>query len=43
VPPKDDNKTHGTVRKLTVYQKQVPTFLETGKFVQVCKGACDPE
>jgi len=43
VPPKDDNKTHGTVRKLTVYQKQVTTFLETGKFVQVCKGACDPE
>ena len=43
VPPKTDNGTHGTVRKLSVYIKHVSTFLETGKFVQVCKGACDPE
>ena len=43
VPPKTDNKTHGTVRKLSVYQTHVTTFLEQGTFVQVCKGACDPE
>ena len=43
IPPAKDNGTHGTVRKLTVYQKQVSTFLDEGKFVQVCSGACDPE
>ena len=42
VPPKTDNGTHGTVRKLSVYQQHVSTFLETGKFIQQCKGACDP-
>ena len=43
IPPAKDNGTHGTVRKLTVYQKQVSTFLDEGKFVQVCTGACDPD
>ena len=43
VPPKKDNGTHGTVRKLSVYQQHVSTFLETGKFIQVCNGACDPQ
>ena len=43
VPPRTDNKTHGTVRKLSVYQQHVSTFLETGKLIQVCKGACDPQ
>ena len=43
VPPVKDNKTHGTVRKLKAYQTHVSTFLETGKLIQVCAGACDPE
>jgi hypothetical protein len=43
VPPKTDNDTHGTVRKLSVYKQHVSTFLEEGKFIQVCSGACDPE
>ena len=43
LPPKADNKTHGTVRKLGAYVTHVTTFLDSGKFIQVCKGACDPE
>jgi len=43
VPPKTDNDTHGTVRKLSVYQQHVVKFLEEGKFVQVCNGPCDPQ
>jgi len=43
VPPAKDNKTHGTVRELSVYEKQVYDFLELGKFVQYCTGACDPQ
>ena len=43
LPPKVDNDTHGTVRKLSAYQTHVSTFLENGTFIQVCKGACDPE
>ena len=43
LPPKEDNKTHGTVRKLTGYQTHVTTFLDKGTFIQVCDGACDPE
>ena len=43
VPPAKDNDTHGTVRKLSVYEKQVVDFIEQGKFVQYCTGACDPE
>ncbi len=43
IPPKKDNGTHGTVRKLSVYQQHVSTFLETGAFIQRCKGACDPQ
>ena len=41
-PPKSDNGTHGTVRKLKVYRQHVSTFLETGRFIQSCTGACDP-
>ncbi len=43
IPPAKDNGTHGTVRKLTVYQKQVSKFLDDGLFVQVCSGPCDPQ
>ena len=43
VPPATDNDTHSTVRNLVSYQKHVAEFLENGKFVQVCEGACDPE
>ena len=43
VPPATDNRTHQTVRDLTVYQKHVAEFLETGRFVQVCSDACDPD
>ncbi len=43
LPPKKDNKTHGTVRKLSAYVTHFTTFLDTGKFIQVCDGACDPE
>ncbi|PIE17780.1 MAG: hypothetical protein CSA65_07720 [Proteobacteria bacterium] len=43
VPPKDDNRAHNTIRDLAVYQQQVATFIETGTFVQICSGACDPD
>ena len=43
VPPTKDNDTHGTVRKLSVYEKHVYDFIENGKFVQYCTGPCDPE
>ncbi len=42
IPPKKDNDTHGTVRKLVGYEKAVYDFLEKGIFVQHCTGACDP-
>jgi pimeloyl-ACP methyl ester carboxylesterase len=43
VPPKTDNRTHNTLRDLSVYQQHVATFIETGTFVQVCSGPCDPD
>ena len=42
VPPEEDNRTHGTIRDVEAYQTHVKTFLEEGRFIQVCDGACDP-
>ncbi len=42
VPPATDNGTHGTVTKLPGYKKSVSDFIEHGKLVQHCDGACDP-
>lgn len=42
-PPPEDNGTHDHVRALEAYQQQVGEFLETGRIVQVCDGACDPD
>ena len=41
--PTDDNGAHETIRDLTSYLEQVPTFLEDGRIVQVCDGPCDPD
>ena len=43
VPPPTDNHAHNSVRKLVAYETQVAEFLETGRFIQVCSGACDPD
>lgn len=43
VPPAEDNRTHSTIREIGAYQTHVRTFLDEGRFVQVCDGPCDPE
>lgn len=42
VAPKVDNGAHESVRKLDVYKAHIIEFIETGRFKQVCDGACDP-
>jgi pimeloyl-ACP methyl ester carboxylesterase len=42
IPPATDNNTHGTVCKLDVYKKTSAAFIEKGKLIQFCDGACDP-
>jgi pimeloyl-ACP methyl ester carboxylesterase len=43
LPPTKDNDGHESIRKLSVYKQQVAEFIESGKLVQVCSGACDPD
>jgi pimeloyl-ACP methyl ester carboxylesterase len=43
VPPAEDNGAHETIRLTEAYKEQMGTFLETGRIVQVCDGACDPD
>ena len=43
VAPKKDNGAHESVRRLDVYRRQIIEFIEHGKLVQVCDGACDPD
>ncbi len=43
IPPEEDNRTHSTIRDIEAYQVHVKTFLDEGRFVQVCDGPCDPE
>lgn len=43
VAPKEDNGAHESIRRLQVYKKNVAAFLNDGKLVQVCDGACDPD
>jgi hypothetical protein len=43
IPPEVDNDAHRDVRDLDSYFAQVGRFLEDGRVVQVCDGACDPE
>lgn len=43
LPPATDNGAHETIRGLEAYKQQMGTFLETGRIVQVCDGACDPD
>jgi pimeloyl-ACP methyl ester carboxylesterase len=43
LPPAKDNDGHESIRKLSVYKQQVAEFIENGKLVQVCSGACDPD
>lgn len=42
VAPLEDNDAHERVRRLDVYKAQVIEFIDQGRFVQVCDGACDP-
>lgn len=42
-PPLEDNDTHGTLRYVPAYRSQLGTFLDTGRIVQFCDEACDPE
>ena len=41
--PDDDNGAHGSVRNLDVYKAHISAFIEEGKLIQVCDGACDPD
>jgi len=43
LPPAVDNGTHEGFRELDAYKRQVGEFIESGKLVQVCSGACDPD
>ncbi len=43
IPPLEDNDTHGTLRYVPAFRTQLGTFLDTGKIIQFCDGACDPE
>jgi pimeloyl-ACP methyl ester carboxylesterase len=43
IPPLEDNDTHGTLRYVPAYRTQLGTFLETGKIINFCEGACDPQ
>jgi len=43
IAPLEDNGTHGTVRALDVYQRQLIDFITKGELNQLCEGACDPE
>lgn len=43
LPPTEDNGTHEGFRELGAYKRQVAEFIESGKLVQVCNGACDPD
>jgi hypothetical protein len=43
LPPLIDNDAHADVRKQDAYFDQVGEFLETGRIIQVCDGACDPD
>ena len=42
-PPLEDNDTHGTSTRLSVFQEHWAQFIEFGRYVQVCDGPCDPE
>lgn len=42
LPPAEDNKTHGTLRYVETFRKQLGTYIETGKMIQFCDGPCDP-
>lgn len=42
LPPAEDNKTHGTLRYVEAFRKQLGTYIDTGKMIQFCEGACDP-
>ncbi len=42
-PPLEDNDTHGTSTRLSVFQEHWYQFIEYGRYVQTCDGACDPE
>lgn len=42
VPP-EENGVHDEVRRLPSYKTQMGVFLEEGRFVHPCDGACDPE
>lgn len=39
----EENGAHADVRLLEDYRAQMGTFLESGKIVQTCDGACDPD
>jgi hypothetical protein len=43
IPPDDDNGAHETVRGLSQYRELLRDFLEDGKIIQRCDGACDPD
>jgi hypothetical protein len=43
LPPSRDNGTHEAFRELDAYKRQVAAFVESGKLVQLCTGACDPD
>lgn len=43
LPPDEDNGTHGSVPKSAPLQESWYQFIEHGRFVQVCDGACDPD
>jgi hypothetical protein len=43
LPPAADNGTHDGFRELDAYKRQVAAFIESGKLVQLCAGACDPD
>lgn len=38
-----ENGVHADVRLLDAYREQMGIFLETGRVVRTCEGACDPE
>lgn len=43
LPPDSDNGAHETVRALTAYRELIRDFVEDGRIIQRCDGACDPD
>ncbi len=41
--PPTENGAHGSVRELDVYKEHLTAFIETGRIIYSCEGACDPD